>query len=199
MNETVHSVRPPKQARSQATLTRLLETARAMLNDTHWRDLGVTELCAQASSSVGSFYARFAGKEALLESLAMDARSELAEVARWCEADARRRGLPTASRLRQLTAALDRYTERQGGVLRALAAQGRALPWQDGQVRSTLAGSLTEADVSGATRRQALGMLLAACAVRATGTGIDGSPEPEALARMLALYLADRPPGEFSP
>jgi AcrR family transcriptional regulator len=199
MTDTAPSVRPPQQARSQATLTRLLETAREMLTDTHWRDLGVTELCDRASSSVGSFYARFAGKEALLESLATDARSELAEVARWCQADARRRGLPTPSRLRQLTAALDRYTERQGGVLRALAAQGRALPWQDRQVRSTLAGSLTEEDVTDDTRHQALGMLLAACATRATGTGIDASPDPEALARMLALYLADQSPGEVSP
>lgn len=198
MSDVGAPVRPPQQARSRATLARLMETAREMLAETDWRDLAITELCERATSSVGSFYARFAGKDALLDSLAAEARSELAEVAQWCEGDARRRGLPTASRLRQLTAALDRYTDRHGGVLRALAAESRELPWQQPAIRTTLAGLLADDGSAGEPRRQALSMLLAACAARVTGTGDGASPDPEALARMLALYLADPVPGSVS-
>lgn len=197
MNGKAPSLHPPQQARSRATLGRLLDRAREMLGETDWRDLAVTALCERADSSVGSFYARFPGKGALLESLAHDAHSELAEVAQWCEADADRRGLPAASRLRQLTAALDRYAERHGGVLRALASEGRALPWQDPDVRATLAAQLAAGDAPEEAGRQALGMLLAACAARATGNG--DAPDPESLARMLSLYLADRGAGDVSP
>lgn len=198
MSDATAPVRPPQQARSRATLARLLETARDMLADTDWRDLAITALCERAASSVGSFYARFEGKDALLDSLASEARSELAEVAAWCAADARRRGLPTASRLRQLTAALDRYADRQAGVLRALVTEGRALPWQDSGIRVTLAGQLAGEDTP-AARDQALSVLLAACAARVTGTGDGTPPEPETLARMLALYLADRATEDVNP
>lgn len=195
MNDTPSPVRPPQQARSRATLARLLETAREMLAETDWRDLGITELCERAASSVGSFYARFQGKNALLESLASEARSELAEVAEWCGDDAHRRGLPTASRLRQLTAALDRYTDRHGGVLRALVTEGRALPWQDPDIRATLARQLAAEVVPDEAGEEALGVLLAVCAARATGTGDGASPGPGALARMLALHLAGQATG----
>lgn len=191
MNETADPIRPPRQARSRATLSRLLETARAMLTECEWRELAVTDLCDRASSSVGSFYARFRDKDALLESLATEAASELGEVAAWCEADATRRALPPISRLRQLTAALARYADRHGGVLRALVTEGRALPWSDRNLRQTL-GRLVGGEATAPTKRDAaLATLLAACQARALTDGGGASPDPDALAHMLALFLAD--------
>lgn len=184
-------IRPPRQERSRATLARLLATARDLLADTEWRELGVTDLCSRASSSVGSFYARFEGKDALLDSLAAEARSELSEVADWCREDARRRALPPASKLRQLTAALARYAERQHGVLRALAVEGRPLPWQDRAVRDRLMKLLSGNDTPPEKSEAALGILLAACAAGAAGIGDLRSTDPEALATMLSLYLGN--------
>lgn len=189
MTRKATAARPPQQARSRATLARLLDTARAMLNESEWRDLSVTGLCDRAASSVGSFYARFTGKDALLDRLSEDARSELAEVAAWCEADARRRRLPLPSRLRQVTAALFRYTERQAGVLRALAAEGWPLPWSDPGVRTSLATIMGDRHTGHDEVRDALGALLAVCAARAGAAPEPGHPGAEALARMLERYL----------
>lgn len=187
------AIRPPLQARSRETLGRLLAAAREMLEATDWGELAVTDLCRRASSSVGSFYARFPGKDALLDSLSDEARRELDELLDWCEQDARRRGLPAASRLRQLVAALARFTERQRGVLRALVLSGRALPWSAAGPQGKLLAIL---DGNRSHREAALAVLLAACLAIALGSAAEshgpGPPDPEALAEMLSGYLATR-------
>jgi AcrR family transcriptional regulator len=62
-------IRPPRQARSQETLDRLLDAAEALLEDKGFDDVGVAEVAQRAGSSVGSFYARFPDKDALLQEL----------------------------------------------------------------------------------------------------------------------------------
>lgn len=62
-------VRPPQQARSQATLSRLLDAAEALLAEKSWEDSAVNEIARRASSSVGAFYARFRDKDGLLRAL----------------------------------------------------------------------------------------------------------------------------------
>jgi AcrR family transcriptional regulator len=62
-------IRPPRQARSQETLDRLLDAAEALLEEKGFDDVGVAEIAQRAGSSVGSFYARFPDKAALLHAL----------------------------------------------------------------------------------------------------------------------------------
>jgi AcrR family transcriptional regulator len=62
-------IRPPRQARSQQTLDRLLDVAEALLEEKGFDDVGVAEIAQRAGSSVGSFYARFPDKAALLHAL----------------------------------------------------------------------------------------------------------------------------------
>lgn len=62
-------ISPPRQARSQETLDRLLDAAEALLDEKSFDDVGVAEVAHRAGSSVGSFYARFADKRALLHAL----------------------------------------------------------------------------------------------------------------------------------
>ncbi len=59
-------VKPPRQARSQQTLERLLDAAEALIADKGIDGVTVAEVARRASSSVGAFYARFDDKEALL-------------------------------------------------------------------------------------------------------------------------------------
>ncbi len=66
---TLSWIRPPRQARSQATLDRLLDAAEDLLNEKGWEDTGVAEVARRAGSSVGSFYARFHDKDAMLNAL----------------------------------------------------------------------------------------------------------------------------------
>lgn len=66
---TTAHVNPPQQARSRRTLERIVRAALALLDEEGPDGLTVQAVVARAKSSVGSFYARFKGKEELLEYL----------------------------------------------------------------------------------------------------------------------------------
>jgi len=62
-------IRPPKQSRSQRTLERIVAASLELLATEGLSGLTVHKVVAKANSSVGSFYARFDGKEDLLDYL----------------------------------------------------------------------------------------------------------------------------------
>ena len=62
-------VRPPRQARSQDTLERILDAAEALVAEKGFEDSTVAEVVRRADSSVGSFYTRFHDKDGLLYAL----------------------------------------------------------------------------------------------------------------------------------
>lgn len=76
-------VNPPQQARSRRTLERIVRAALALLDEEGPDGLTVQAVVARAKSSVGSFYARFKGKEELLEYLEERVWDEARE--RWQE------------------------------------------------------------------------------------------------------------------
>ena len=59
-------VRPPVQARSRRTLARILDASLTLLGERGRDGLTVQDVVSLAGTSVGSFYARFSGKEDLL-------------------------------------------------------------------------------------------------------------------------------------
>lgn len=65
----LESPRPPQQARSRRTLQRILDAARQILEVDGVEALTVQAVVRRARASVGSFYARFSGKEELLDHL----------------------------------------------------------------------------------------------------------------------------------
>jgi AcrR family transcriptional regulator len=62
-------VYPPKQARSQETLDRILDAAERLVAEKGFEDTPVAEVVGRAGSSVGAFYTRFRDKEGLLHAL----------------------------------------------------------------------------------------------------------------------------------
>ena len=60
------SPRAPVQARSRRTLSRILDATQALIAEKGRDALTVHDIVARAKTSVGSFYARFSGKEELL-------------------------------------------------------------------------------------------------------------------------------------
>jgi AcrR family transcriptional regulator len=62
-------VRPPRQARSQETLDRILDAAEALVTEKGFEDATVGEIVRRAGSSVGAFYTRFRDKDGLLYAL----------------------------------------------------------------------------------------------------------------------------------
>lgn len=65
-NQRGIGVNRPLQKRSQKTLDAITRAATELLEDKPFVAVGVHEVVARAGSSVGSFYARFADKDALL-------------------------------------------------------------------------------------------------------------------------------------
>ena len=62
-------VRPPVQARSQASLSRILDAAEVVIGERGFAGATVADIVKRAKSSVGVFYDRFRDKEALLDCL----------------------------------------------------------------------------------------------------------------------------------
>ncbi|HSG08554.1 MAG TPA: TetR/AcrR family transcriptional regulator [Longimicrobiales bacterium] len=79
---------PPKQSRSRRTLERIVRASLEILEEEGVDGLTVQAIVARADSSVGSFYARFAGKDDLLEYLGDRVWREAAQ--RWDDALASR-------------------------------------------------------------------------------------------------------------
>src|SRR5712692_6140240 len=63
---------PPQQARSRATLERVLGATQELLAEKRFEETTVVEIVRRAGSSVGSFYARFPDKRSLLARLDRD-------------------------------------------------------------------------------------------------------------------------------
>lgn len=79
---------PPKQSRSRRTLERIVQASLDILSEDGPEGLTVQAIVERAGSSVGSFYARFSGKEELLAYLGE--RAWRAAASRWDEAAASR-------------------------------------------------------------------------------------------------------------
>ncbi|HSH76171.1 MAG TPA: TetR/AcrR family transcriptional regulator [Longimicrobiales bacterium] len=84
-------LRPPKQPRSRRTLERIVRAALEILEEEGPEALTVLAVVGRAGSSVGSFYARFAGKDDLLQYLSGRVLEESLEA--WSRALGGSRGL----------------------------------------------------------------------------------------------------------
>ena len=119
----------PKQTRSKKTLERILASARALMSTAGVDAVGITQIVAQANSSVGSFYARFDGKEDLVRHLhgrlweEAHARWE-AGLVQWDPSSSARDRLGLLVKLIQDALAPDQHL--RGSVTQVLAEDGRA-------------------------------------------------------------------------
>ena len=64
-----YGVNPPLQERSQHTLDRIVSAAESLIREKGLDGTSISEIVSRAEVSVGSFYARFRGKESLLQCL----------------------------------------------------------------------------------------------------------------------------------
>jgi AcrR family transcriptional regulator len=78
----VAGLRPTQQQRSRALVVRLMNEGLALLEEHDFESLSIEALCQRCDATVGSFYARFASKDAFVDVLQRlvveDARRELA-------------------------------------------------------------------------------------------------------------------------
>ena len=62
-------IRPPQQARTRKSLSRLLDAAESLVAEQGFDETSIAEIARRAQSSVGGFYRRFRDKEGLLHAL----------------------------------------------------------------------------------------------------------------------------------
>ncbi len=117
-------LQPPKQERSRKTLERIVRAALEILEDEGPDGLTVASLVRRADSSVGSFYARFQGKDDLLEYLGEQVWSSAAQ--RWDETldDLDASSLPLPDLLDGAVRLLREAGESRATYLRALDQAG---------------------------------------------------------------------------
>ena len=128
-------VRPPLQARSAATLQRILTAAETLLEKHAFEDLSIAAVVHEAQTSVGAFYKRFANKEALLRCLADRHYAELEATAASVFDRDRWKGCPLAVRVRAIIEFGVELFRTRRGLLRTIVLRnhglGQAIPVAD--------------------------------------------------------------------
>jgi len=112
-------VRAPRQARSQETLERLLGATLELLDECSFDEITVADIVRQAERTVGSFYARFEDKYAVLYELVARRNERIVEsVTTFCEPD-RWTGRPLAEFVAESVTANVRAVRRSTPLFRA--------------------------------------------------------------------------------
>jgi AcrR family transcriptional regulator len=194
-------VRPPVQARSRRTLARILDASLTLLDERGWDGVTVQDVVSRAGTSVGSFYARFSGKEDLLAYVEETAWTRAREL--WDKQISVRIGKDDllGDRVRVV---VDLLLEVPGSesVKRLSAAggdAGRARTF-DRHLRDTIAGVLLErrGEISHRDPLAAiwLGHAAVTGAVRERPQGWEDGPLTKELACLWLSYLGQRESGD---
>jgi AcrR family transcriptional regulator len=168
------SIRPPRQARSRATLERALQAGVEILKEGDWEAFTVAEVCRRANVAMGSLYSRFPTKQALL--LAVQARliAEFAEEEQAIFADPSWDALDPPQTIARAVREVGGFFNRHRAALAVLMARGS----QDPAI--ALKG--------GATARRLGAQLEARLLARAAGIV---HPTPERAAEVATRLLLD--------
>lgn len=119
------AVRTPRQARSRATLDRIVTATQELLETKTFDEISVTEIVTRARSSVGAFYGRFPDKAALLDHLDELYARRMVEWGEAAAKEGRRSDTTLAAAVRELITFLLRLHRTQPGLLRTLIVEAR--------------------------------------------------------------------------
>jgi len=113
----------PKQARSRATLERLLSATEELLTHKTFSEMTVADIVESAATSTGAFYKRFSSKADLLPYLIEKRQERHLDEIRAFVADPVWQGVGLAERVRTFTKILSRSYMQSRGPLRALVSR----------------------------------------------------------------------------
>lgn len=120
-------VRTPLQARSTATLRRILARTEKLLETRDFEDLSIIEIVRKAKTSVGAFYKRFSSKESLLGLLSDRYYAEMEATAEQVLDPNRWTGQPLQVRARALIELGIEVCRQRLGLLRTLLVRNHRL------------------------------------------------------------------------
>jgi AcrR family transcriptional regulator len=122
---SIPRIRTPQQARSRASLDRLLDAAETLVEARPLESVTVSDMARRARVSIGNFYKRFSTKEAVLEALYERYESQRTEHLSRALAPERWRGQSLEARARGLVTVLVEMFRKRRGVMRAFVMHYR--------------------------------------------------------------------------
>lgn len=122
---------PARQGRSRAVMLGLMERALHMLRTRSFAALSVAELCAAEGCTVGSFYARFEGKDAFLRAVQHAVIDQARRAIERGLTPAQFADVPLEAMIARLVDGSVRWSRRHEGLIRAAlrAAQDDPAVW----------------------------------------------------------------------
>jgi AcrR family transcriptional regulator len=118
----------PRQARSRASLDRLLAAVEQVIAERGVADLTVQEVARRAGLAAGTLYTRFEGKDALLRAFTVAFFARARRTADTLLDDARWRGLPPRALVEAIVRVLVKSYRAKRSLLRALYLYVRTHP-----------------------------------------------------------------------
>jgi AcrR family transcriptional regulator len=118
-------VRAPQQARSRASLERILNAAETLIESRPLESVTVSDIVRRARVSIGNFYKRFATKEAVLDALYARYESQRTEHLSRALSPERSDGTDLEARARRLATILVEMFRKRRGVMRAFVMHHR--------------------------------------------------------------------------
>jgi AcrR family transcriptional regulator len=118
----------PRQKRSERTLERIGKAVMSLMATRSFDEITVDEVVRRARTSVGSFYARFPGKDALLQWLEATYYGESRRVIAEALEPARWEGVGLAPMVRELARIYVRFLRQHAEIMRPMAIELRAHP-----------------------------------------------------------------------
>jgi AcrR family transcriptional regulator len=122
------SIRPPRQARSRATLERALQAGVEILNEGDWEAFTVAEVCRRAGVAMGSLYSRFPTKQALLVAVQARLIAEFGAEEQALFADASWESLDTPQTIARAVREVGGFFNRHQVALAMLMSRGAQEP-----------------------------------------------------------------------
>jgi AcrR family transcriptional regulator len=126
------TIRPPRQARSERTLERILAAAEELAAERPFDEIPVDRIVERAGTSVGAFYKRFPTKDALLPGVLARMQERNLQRVRAALATPTARRMPLAARVVTLLSHQADAYRRHRATVRAIVASrvggGLALP-----------------------------------------------------------------------
>jgi len=132
------AIREPSQARSRKTMDEVYRSMDALLRERNFDRITIADLAAHADVAVGSIYARFKDKNALLAGLFLNVSGEAERCLVGLTDPSKYRERSDDQMLRSIILMIDRYYRQNGHVLVAATMAGvqqnevaRVRVWQD--------------------------------------------------------------------
>ena len=209
----VEWVRPPRQARSQENLERILDAAEEVLAEKGFEQATIAEIVRRAQTSVGAFYSRFREKDALLGCLHDRFCDEAVATTRAVLGVNRWEGASAAEILGETVPFLIEVFRQRRGLIRAFVLRSsgdQAFADRWAQLSQLIAAELTslllarrdelrhpEPRLAIETGLQillsTLDQLTLFDSIRRTGAKLDSKELPDEMLRLLVGYLGCEP------